>query len=304
MPTAVLERQGPVVCFNERFLEFLRPFKIVPRPCNLGQAHEKGKVEKGAIHYIRHNFWPLRSFENLQDLQAQADHWRDHVANVRVHSTTGQRPVVRFDPKAMRPLPELLPDCRDTVVAKVHSDFAIRFDGNTYTVPPWTIGKQLTLKADHHTVTVFHKDQPVATHSRCWQRKQRLELPHHREAARKDQRRQWLSQEVAAFISLGETAKTYLERLATTHQPLKKDVQRLLVLKDQYGIQTLNEAIQHAMAHQACGASYNENILYQKMRPQRNYPPVHLQHEHLNRIRLEEPSLVEYDAFIRKKPHD
>jgi transposase len=141
MLTAVLERQGPLVRFNEHFLEFLRPFHITPVACNVAQPQEKGKVEKGAIHYIRHNFWPLRTFRDLPDLQAQANQWRDHVANVRVHNTTGHQPSERFDPKAMRPLPELLPDCRDTALAKVHTDFSIRFDGNTYTVPPWLIGK-------------------------------------------------------------------------------------------------------------------------------------------------------------------
>jgi transposase len=136
MLTAVIEHQGPVVRFNEQFLEFLRPFHITPIACNVNQPQKKGKVEKGAIHYIRHNFWPLRSFTNLDDLQAQANHWRDQVANRRVHRTTGFRPIERFRPEAMRPLPEFLPDGRDTAVAKVHSDFAIQFDGNTYSAPP------------------------------------------------------------------------------------------------------------------------------------------------------------------------
>lgn len=73
MLTAVIERQGPVVRFNDQFLEFLRPFHINPIACHVNQPQEKGKVEKGAIHYIRHNFWPLRSFTNLDDLQAQAN---------------------------------------------------------------------------------------------------------------------------------------------------------------------------------------------------------------------------------------
>ena len=106
-------------------------------------------MEKGAIHYIRHNFWPLRTFRDLTDLQAQANQWRDQVANVRVHTTTGEPPIQRFDSKAMRALPALVPDCRDTAQAKVHTDFSIRFDGTTYTVPPWLIGKSLTVKADH-----------------------------------------------------------------------------------------------------------------------------------------------------------
>jgi len=201
MLTAVLERQGPLVRFNEHFLEFLRPFHITPVACNVAQPQEKGKGEKGAIHYIRHNFWPLRTFRDLPDLQAHANQWRDQVANVRVHTTTGQPPTQRFDPKAMSALPALFTDCRDTAQAKVHTDFSIRFDGNTSTVPPWLIGTSLTVKADHHHLTCYFQDKAVATPLRCWQRKQRIALPQHREAAHKHHRRHWCSQEVAAFIS-------------------------------------------------------------------------------------------------------
>jgi transposase len=301
MLTAVIERQGPLIRFNEHFLEFLRPLHITPVACNVAQPQEKGKVEKGAIHYIRHNFWPLRTFRDLTDLQAQANQWRDQVANVRVHNTTGQRPIERFDPKAMRPLPDLVPDCRDQAPAKVHTDFSIRFDGNTYTVPPWLIGKTITVKADHHQVTCYFKDKTVATHLRCWQRKQRIELPQHREAAQKHHRRHWYSQEVAAFISLGEIAKRYLEHLTTTNEPLHKSVKKLLALKDEYGTQALLDAMQRATLHQAYGAHYIENILYQEMTPQRQHLPVKLKHSHLNHIRLEEPSLEAYDAFVIKR---
>jgi len=298
MLTAVLERQGPLVRFNEHFLEFLRPFQITPVACNVAQPQEKGKVEKGAIHYIRHNFWPLRTFRDLTDLQAQANQWRDQVANVRVHTTTGHRPNERFDPQAMRALPALLPDCRDTTLVKVHTDFSLRFDGHTYTVPPWLLGKSITVKADHHQVTCYFKEKTVATHLRCWQRKQRIELPQHREAAQKHHRRHWYSQEVAAFIALGEIAKRYLEHLATTNEPLKKSIKKLLALKDDYGAQALLDAMQRATLHQAFGAHYIENILYQEMTPQRQHPPVRLKQPHLNHIRLEEPSLEEYDAFV------
>jgi transposase len=301
MLTAVVERQGPLVRFNDHFLAFLRPFKITPIACNVRQPQEKGKVEKGAIHYIRHNFWPLRTFRDLTDLQSQANAWRDQVANARIHTTTGQRPCERFDPTAMRPLPALLPDCRDTAQAKVHTDFCVHFDGNTYTVPPWLIGKTLTVKADHHQLTCYFKDKAVATHARCWQRKQRIELPQHREMAHKHHRRAWHSQEVAALLSLGEVAKTYLERLAHTQQPLTKSVKKLLELKDDYGAHALIEAMQRALRHQAIGVHYIENILYQEMTPQRQHPPVRLKQDHLNHIRLEEPSLADYDAFVSRR---
>lgn len=302
MLTAVIERDGPLVRFNEAFLDFLRPFHVVPVACNVGQAHEKGKIEKGAIHYIRHNFWPLRSFLDLDDVQAQANGWCHTVANVRVHSTTGERPRDRFKPESMAPLPELLPDCRDTAAAKVHSDFSIHFDGNTYTVPPWLVGKTVTAKADHQTLTVYFKDKAVATHKRSWHRKQRIESVYHQEAARQQRHLKWLSEDVALLMSMGEEAKVYVEQLATSHQPLKKNVSRLLALKEDYGSHALLDAIRRALAHRAYGADYIENILYQEMTPIRVYPPVKLQNrDALNRIRLQEPSLADYDTFVVKR---
>jgi transposase len=273
MLTAVLEHQGPVVRFNEQFLEFLRPFRITPFACNVRQPQEKGKVEKGAIHYIRHNFWPLRSFTNLDDVQAQANHWRDQVANRRVHSPTGWRPIERFRPEAMRPLPEFFPDCRDTAVAKVHSDFAIQFDGNMYSAPPWAIAKTLTVKADHHHVTLYFKDRAIATHPRCWGRTQRLELPEHRQAAHHHHHRHWLSPEVAAFVALGEVAKDYLEHLATTQHPLQKSVKKLLALQEDYGTHALLEALQRASQHQGLGGPlYREHSLSGDDAPKRASP--------------------------------
>ena len=301
MLTAVIERVGPLIRFNEAFLDFLRPFAIVPRACNPKSPHEKGKAEKGAIHYIRHNFWPLRSFTDLFDLQPQADHWRDTIANLRIHGTTGQRPIERFQAQALRPLPEFLPDCRDTAPAKVYSDFSIRFDANTYTVPPWAIGKQVIVKSDHRTLCVYLKDKVIATHPRSYKRKERIELPAHKEAALKQKRKLWKSDLVQAFISLGEEAKAYLEHLSDTHEPLKKNLEKLLTLKDEYGPYDLIEAIKRASMHHAYGAHYIENILYQERSPKTLHPPVRLKQERLNCIRLDEPSLADYDAFVIKR---
>src|SRR5262249_41473820 len=160
MLTAVLERQGPLVRFNEHLLEFLRPFHITPVACNVAQPQEKGKVEKGAMHYIRHNFWPLRPFRDLPDLQAQANQWRDQVAKVRVHTTTGYQPSERFDPKAMRPLPELLPDCRDSARAKGHPVFSIRFAGNPDPVPPGLMAKSIVSKPTTTTSRAIARTRP------------------------------------------------------------------------------------------------------------------------------------------------
>lgn len=302
MLTAVTERDGPLVRFNDAFLDFLRPFHVVPIPCNVGQAHEKGKVEKGAIHYIRHNFWPLRNFADLLDVNQQFRHWLDTQANVRIHSTTGERPRDRFQPEALKPLPDFLPDCRETSSVKVQADFAIRFDGNSYSVPPWSVGKEVIVKADNQTVTSYLREKVLATHTRCWEKRQRIELPAHREAAWKRRPKEWLAVEVSRFLSFGEEAQGFLEGLNRTGQPIKKNLSKLLALHDRYGTQAWLQALQRATAYQAFAASYVENILHQKSHPKILQPPLKLiQREDLNRIRLEEPQLAEYDAWILKR---
>ncbi len=306
MLTAVIERQGSLIRFNDAFLDFLRIFHITPIACNVASPHEKGKIEN-VIKYLRQNFWPLRTFTDLCDVNRQVKNWLDTVANVRIHQTTGKRPVQRLANVSLRPLPQLLPDCRQTETLRVYNDFAVRFDANTYTVPPWAIGKQVTLKADQTTVSLFYRGKKIAAHNRCWQRKQRIETDFHRQQVKKLKRKLWRDKDINAFSSLGQEAIDYLHALAQAGQPIKKNVSKLLCLKDDYGAVSVIYAIKKALVHNAVGADYIENILYQEMTPKNQHPPVRLKKEVLNNIRLPEPSLAQYDAYVlkaRRKTND
>jgi transposase len=300
MLTAVIERHGALIRFNDAFLDFLRIFHITPVACNLASPHEKGKIEN-VIKYLRQNFWPLRTFTDLSDVNRQVRNWLDTVANVRTHQTTGRRPLDRLAETRLRPLPDLLPDCRQSEGLKVYKDFAVRFDGNVYSVPPWAIGKRVTLKADSTTVCVFYQEKKIAEHRRCWRRRERIETASHKEQVKKLRRKLWRDKDIAAFSSLGPEAVVYLEALSRARQPIKKNVSKLLALKDNYSAASVIYAIQKALAHKAIGAEYIENILYQEMTPKRHHPPVRLKKEALNQIRLPEPSLVEYDAHAIKR---
>jgi len=305
MPTAVTERVGRLIRFNDRFLTFLTQLRIFPKACNPGAAHEKGKVER-AIGYLRKNFWPLRRFTDLADVNHQVREWLAAVANVRIHQGTGERPSDRFKKLTLKPLPDPLPDCRQSLTVKVHKDFAVRFDANSYSAPPWSIGRQLTLKADQLTVSLYERHKLIATHPRSWQRKQRIELPAHQELVRKIHKKLWADRQVALFAALGPAAREYLNALAAAHQPIRKSVKLLLGLSDQYGSAALLWAIEKALDHRAYGADYIQNILYQQMRPQRRHPPVSLKKPELNDIHLPPPCLAEYDSLVLKgrNPHD
>src|SRR6516225_3500218 len=115
--TVVAEHVGTLVRFNPRFLAFARECDFYPRACNPAAGWEKGKVERGGVGYVRQNFWPLRQFTHLSDVNRQVREWLDQVANQRLHRETRERPSERFRPDCLRPLPALIPDYRYTVDA-------------------------------------------------------------------------------------------------------------------------------------------------------------------------------------------
>lgn len=97
---------GGGLALNAEFLRFAAHWGFVPRSCRPYRAQTKGKVER-PIRYVRESFFYGRTFINDADLNEQADRWVESTANVRLHGTTGERPLDRFDRderQALRPL--------------------------------------------------------------------------------------------------------------------------------------------------------------------------------------------------------
>ena len=179
LATAVAEHDGRLVRFLPRFLGFARDYNFFPHACNPASGWEKGKVER-AIGYLRQNFWPLREFTDLHDVNRQVRQWLSETANQRLHRETRERPLERFKPEALRPLPgfayESGPyDYRNSTEALVHKDLRLSFDGNRYCVPHRYVGRRLIIKADSSAVTIYDRAAEVVSYARSWRRGQTLE---------------------------------------------------------------------------------------------------------------------------------
>ena len=89
--------------FQDDLLALARRHGYRPRLCRPYRPQTKGKVER-SIHYIANSFFhPLITrlamedvVPDLERLNAEATLWRQGVANVRVHGTTGERPAERL----------------------------------------------------------------------------------------------------------------------------------------------------------------------------------------------------------------
>jgi transposase len=304
LATAVAEHDGRLVRFHPRFLAFAREYNFVPRACNQASGWEKGKVERGGIGYVRQNFWPLREFTDLHDVNRQARQWLAEVANVRLHQETRQRPIDRFRADALRPLPVIPYDYRDTVEALVHKDLRLQFDGNRYCVPHRFVGQRLTVKADSGSVTIYHRFQEIVSYARSWRRGKTFgaerferELAEQRPAARRSQAQQRFLDFMDGLCA-PDVAEGYLRGLADSDRVLSRQLNELLELIRQYGPEAVASALAKAYAAHAFGADYVANILRQQQAPRRPQPPLRLRDPRLNELATDPLSLLAYDAFI------
>ena len=115
---------------------------------------------------MKHNFWPAVEFHDGADLNRQAHAWMESVANVRVHGTTGERPLDRFAREVphLQPLPgpeRVEPFLREE--RRVGRDGFVAWERGWYGVP-WTwAGQRVHVASTESTVELW----PAASGSPC-----------------------------------------------------------------------------------------------------------------------------------------
>ncbi len=164
------------VRFNTRLHAFARYWGFSPRACAPYRARTKGKDERG-VGYVKRNAIAGRRFASWGEFVAHLDQWNREIADVRIHGTTGELPIVRFadEAGALRPLGERAPfgQLRD-LVRKVRSDCAIDLDTNSYSVPWRLVGETVQVVVLGGRVIVRHAGNVVADHPQCDGRRQRI----------------------------------------------------------------------------------------------------------------------------------
>ena len=295
--TVVAERAGKLVRFHPRFLAYAGHHRFRPVACNVGKGNEKGRVED-AIKFIRGNFWPGRTFRDLADLNAQAQAWRDGIANQREHRVTRKIPALLAAAERLHLLP--LHDPYDTDEVRsvlVRPSCRVPFDGNRYSVPWRLVGKPLTLRADVDTVTCWYATHPVARHPRCWQRGQDIVNPAHAQgllATKPGARAQW---QVQAVAQLGPAARQYLDVIRAGTRSLHTELDHLLLLATVYGPTAVEAALAALLAQAIVGSDHVEQWRKLQQAAPVAPPPLALTDPRLA-VPAGRPDLQRYDALL------
>jgi transposase len=155
------------VRFNDRFHAFCRYWGVTPRACAPYRARTKGKDERG-VGYVKRNAIAGHGFDGVEALHAHVARWMREIADTRVHGTTGEPPLVRFEREAvaLRPLSARAPFLQvRELVRRVHTDACIELDTNRYSVPWKLIGERVTVVAAEQQVRVLYAGEEVACHA-------------------------------------------------------------------------------------------------------------------------------------------
>ena len=156
------------VKFNDRFHAFCRYWGVVPRACAPYRARTKGKDERG-VGYVKRNAIAGHRFDSLEALYAHLQRWMREVADVRVHGTTGEPPIERFEREEklrLKPLIAKAPFLQvRELTRRVHTDACIELDTNRYSVPWRLIGETVTVVVAERSVRVLYAGQEMACHA-------------------------------------------------------------------------------------------------------------------------------------------
>jgi hypothetical protein len=263
LKTAILSHVDGVVEYQSEFKDFADYYGFIPRACRPYRAQTKGKVER-PFPYIRSNFFNGRAFRDLVDLNEQGWEWLKQRANSRVHGTTGEKPLERFERESseLRRLPHqpfrvVVTDTRTST-----RDCMISYGGNLYSVPSehacrW--GLRVEVSTDE--LLIYRGEGQIARHALCRGKGHRIIDPKHLEGLSPERTFTPTQKKLEELRSLGLAAKTFVDGLVRTQtRYLSWHLKKIEDLWLKVGSETLQEGMRRAIPYEAFDAKAVENL--------------------------------------------
>lgn len=162
-----------------QFLDFANHYGFTVKTHQPYRPRTKGKGER-VVDYVKDNFLNGRSFADFSDLNAQALHWLNHTANVRLHATTKQRPVDLFAQEALTSVSAIAPyQVAQLLNRQASWEATVRFDRSRYSIPPEHAGQAVVVEAFPEQIRIRSGDRIIAEHPRATQPDACIMQPEH-----------------------------------------------------------------------------------------------------------------------------
>jgi transposase len=299
---AVLSRTVDSVLFNPRYLDFANHYGFQIRACGVKKPHEKGRVENG-VGYVKKNFLHGLELSDFNIINPAARDWLDTVANLRLHGQTLKVPQELFALEKLKPLHPVAYEAALIDTVRVNSQFRIKVDGNSYSVPCRYASGRLTLKRFADRLLIYDGVKLVAEHVRRYDRNQDYEHPDHVQPLLLERKKARDQKLFLRFLGLSSRAEEYYRQLQERRLNPKHHVQKIVALSEVYGVDAVARAIEDAFTYQAFSCEYIANLLQQRQCPPPEPGALHLtRQQDLLELELPAPDLSVYDNNQNQEP--
>lgn len=170
---ALVKKHNPTtreVVFNEKLSSFASYWGFTPKACAPFRARTKGKDEN-TVKYIKKNAIAGRSFASWQAFEQHLSWWMREISDVRVHGTTGEKPIQRFfrdEAEILRSMNGKPPFQQIRELKRVvQNDACVEVDNNFYSVPWHYIKETVTVQVQGNHVQVLLGCDEIASHVLC-----------------------------------------------------------------------------------------------------------------------------------------
>lgn len=175
------DRESGTARIHPAFAAFCKDWGVEVAACRPYRARTKGKTESG-VGYVKRNAIAGLAFTSFAALEAHLARWMVE-ADQRVHGTTHERPIVRFErdeQAALRGLPSPAMPVRERRVSRrVATDCHVDVDTIRYSVPHAFVKRTVEVLVGDEDVVIFHGGLEVARHRRHAEPHQRVSDPRH-----------------------------------------------------------------------------------------------------------------------------
>lgn len=268
LKSAVLQRlAGVAPVFNPKYLDFSRHWGFAISACNVRSGWEKGRVENG-VGYVKKNFLAGLELTDLAAVQAAGSLWMNTVANVRLHESTHERPIDRFEQErtVLKPLNPNGFDLARIVRVRANKQFRVALDSNHYSVPAKYANQHVILKAYDDRLCIYADDKLIARHVRCMDRHQDIEDPLHPQALLEQRRSAREQRLLVQFLAISPRAQAYRESLEATRVDARAHLRRIVALVEMHGQESVARAIDDGLELKAFSAEYIAHMLAARRR--------------------------------------
>jgi transposase len=258
--------EGPL--YNPKFLAFATHYGFTPQACRVRRSQTKGKVER-PFWYVETNLLNGRTFRSLEHLNQTTAWWLAHIADVRVHRETKQRPLDRHaeERPQLIALPAVAYEVAVVAYRVVNVEGFVVYRQNSYSVPWRYIGQALPVRITETELIVYGpRIEEIARHPLLPrdQTGQRAEQKAHRPSADPRQHEAMLRQR---FAELGPLAERFLAGLLSGQRYGKDQAVKVLALQGSYARSDLLAALERAVRFGAYSLGAVERILAVQAQP-------------------------------------